>query len=707
MIGGYLKIGGDLKSWMRRFIRMSLEAQPLCLLFSLFNFALLVGKDANSTFSWLVVAAICVAAALALGFLFSLIPGRGQPIAITFLRALFVVFFVATVFFPQGGALQDGSQTPLPSWQERWPLYAVYVLAIIATAAAGYIWRDQLKRVFLASVILSVGFILYTAGGALLLASPGVLSGHTDMTYAKGRNVVIVLADMLQGSTVEQTFNFHPELKAEFPGFTAYTRAISPFPFTAFSMPAILSGKTYASSNPSPKFAENMQAAKENSFITDARAKGYPEIIVGTKMVVLDAHQQMYSPSDEQQLLFVRNAIDLGFVRVFSYRFLASLFNVETSLPELFHAKSESLRLSRRMAREAIGRDQNKIFLIHNFVPHAPTATYDETGYARSASGDQDLAYLGETSLFLKSMGQIVSQLKTLGLYDEALVIITGDHGHFEGARQSLLQNYPGAEDLNRPTNSVWARGAKMYNPAILVKPPHATGALSISRAPASITHIRAMVDAGLNKKSFSPDQVLADAFATTQDMDVVVFTNDVQDAPPYQSAKSHVVIKSEGNASTLIDLLSDHDHAPFSYPAYQLGSTIPASTYLGGEHSRNAQGAWIQDSAVYLSLTLKEMPEEADGFTLNLSGTPLVSKDHAQQRLRFSANGMDLGTLSFTKSSETKSLDIPRSAFDGDKLLLVIEPLDAASPKSLGLYDYGFDVSVLLHSFSLSADAS
>ena len=279
--------------WVRLFARLLGVAIPLCCLFTVFNPALIFFQQDLYPLAasfWMNLLGIGLAAALGLSVTllplqFGLYRWRGGAVthvAQAFLSACFVVFFFATVFYPQASPLQDGSTATEPTVLDMLPLYIGYGIAVITITFIALKQAALFRRLALMACLFCAGLSIYVAVATTYQNSQlTYISEETDLSFGSKKNIIVIVADMLQGTSVEKVLKLYPELKEKLPGFTVYTRAISPFPFTYFALPAILSGKVYASNEDIPTFIKNLNTAYADSFITDAQKTGYGTLNIG------------------------------------------------------------------------------------------------------------------------------------------------------------------------------------------------------------------------------------------------------------------------------------------------------------------------------------------------------------------------------------------------------------------------------------------
>lgn len=699
----------SIRTWCRYFCRMVLESLPLCFLFTLLNPALIILQDSTYPMNlqaWLFLIALGVFASVGVGLFLSLIPERGGKSITLVLRAFFFTFFLITIFYPYGGSLQDGSVEVHTAWSELLPIYTVYFLLFVAVLWLKHRYFDALQRIYILSILLALAIASYGAYDATKrFAAVTPLDDSVDLTFAKNKNIVVIIADMLQGTTVEQALNLHPELKDTFSGFTFYTRAVSPFPLTDFALPALLTGRTYAQNTKEPlSSTENRSLAQRDSFIIDARQQGYDSVVVGADAPTTDRAFSLMPRSKSLEFSFICDHIDLGFVRIFKRRILGGeFFNVRLE-SYCLALKSASYQFLKKLTGTGIGSAPNKLFAIHNFMTHTPVASYKEGMEPRAIAAPSDAEYMEETFYFLSSIGQLFEHLKHIGVYDDALVIVVGDHGHFSGYSKTLYTSFPGAEDFKGHEIGPWARAVCMYNPALLIKPPKAAGTTIVSHEPASLTHVRPLVDAALKQPIVSVTDIISENLQRNPAMDIIVFGKKTQGSP-YLSAKSHVALQLHGNASELAKLFLQTDRFPFTYPRYALGTTAKmtkGNNFLEGAWLQEEKGAWLQGRIAYMSLSL-ENPQSTGDFVLTLGAMPLISNSHPRQRIRVYANGQELGVITFRKIEE-QSVILPGNIVreSSNKLRLDLEPLDAVSPKELGKWATECPISIFVQTVAI-----
>lgn len=338
--------------------------------------------------------------------------------------------------------------------------------------------------------------------------TPRTNASPVEALYAFGskRNVIIILSSMLQGNLLEQALRKDDAVRKKYAPFMVYSRAISPFPLTGYALPALLGGATYALPDKKPAFAENLSAALADSFVTDAGKMGYDTIAVlgdssGLPFVSVASKNILLAPSNE------------GLSQAAKLRFRKMLGQEDAS--SLSVQKESSLALFREWTKRAhIGKDENRMFFVHSFLTQSPVSYNREGQRLKKTALQRDpREALHEEILFsLDVLSALFEKMKSLGIYDDAMIVIAADHGHPLGHDPVNLDPPKTPANIYPPT---------MYNPAIMIKPPRAKGG-GISHATIGLVDLRAIIRTSLNIGAFNLPQTLSRIRKRNPTLDVV-----------------------------------------------------------------------------------------------------------------------------------------------------------------------------------------
>jgi hypothetical protein len=685
----------QVKNWLKSYLHVFLETLPFVGLIFVLNpilIALAPSEPFDHKLAFVILGAVGLLVSMFVALVISFASDKYRHIIITLFRSLFLLFFSISIFYSQGGSRIDGSTTITPSLAYYFLFYGSCTIAVVVLFVLFEKFKNVLRNLYVTFALFGVILAIYYPLLRWEQPSPHVhnYSVNTNLDFASDRNIIVILADMMQGSTLEQYFRIYPTEKDNFQGLTLFSRATSPFPFTTYAAPAILTGNVY--NKGSIKTAEEAQKeAWTSSFLTDAMNSGFAPTTIGLDCVKLHPDQFSYQSSNPFGAALTLFALSIQKMTQ-SPRALG--FNSERWLVGY---KIKSTEIMDRLAEAPIGKSKNKIFFFHSMIPHAPCVfKRKDLEFMPLLLDPLDLNvenYWEETAFFLGQLSRVFEHMKRLGIYDKSLIIITGDHGHFIGG-QGKLYEYPGSEDFEGDSRGAWARFVSMYNPGILIKPPLTEGALQISRAASSTLGIRPLVQRYIANQT----ELLKD-FELTGQNKVIVFKEGIT-SDPYQSPDEHILLEFSGNASALAHIFKNSQWVERDL-LYKIGNKITNfKNHLNCKWLLETGGAWLQGRSADLSILLPDIEDKA--YKLQVSFSPLVNKRHPIQRIRISLNNTVLGLFSF-KEKQILDIVIPKGLFVKDKInKFTFEPLDAISPKEIGAWESSSELSVFLQSFQL-----
>lgn len=631
-----------------------------------------------------------------MSMLLFIIPAKIRGWLFSILLSVFLLFFLITVFYPEGARPWDGGEQII-SVPTLLLTYFIYFLVLILLLV---ITRKNNKTILRLVLLLTIaGFlalpyaiyktnITFTAQFQDGIKHINEIS-EDDISFGQEKNIIIILADMLQGSTVEQVLNINPLLLEKYPGFVAYTRATSPFPITTFALPSMMNGKLYSvDQNTVPPIKD---ASYKDGIFSDARANDYTTFLLSVYAQNDPDRTFTYS----KQVQSAKAIISAGLARLFKV-----LIWLEHDIKDKFFVDwgVEGRDLLRRMGNANISSENNKFFFIHHLIPHSPTV-FDKDGNVLDVPASDIAGYFEETEFSLKINLPIIERLQQLGLYDDALIIIVGDHGHYQGLRPRLYWEVPGADDFRGYMKAEGStRHVAMHNPAMLVKLPQDKGEMRISHDVISNTDIRSFVQSYMQNKTLQQTQEALEKWQQDNPHHIVLFKSETPS--PYHYRDMHQVFELKGNASAIPELFVS---LPMEPVAHKFGDVFTAWP-KGGGWLAEAKGAWLMDYPKTIRLVVDDYP--SGETSLRLDVTPLVRAKHPLQRIILKINDKEIGQVDFTKSGrQDVVLDIPAGIISEDGVAdITIIPLDAQSPTSMGAWDFDAPLSLFFYGIQFVA---
>ncbi|MBC8528123.1 hypothetical protein H8699_01545 [Christensenellaceae bacterium NSJ-44] len=573
-------------------------------------------------------------------------------------------------------------------------------------------WKNALRILasgLVAVQVVTLGILLLTTDGAF--ENRGADLFLTDKAlYEVGQqdNVIVFVLDMFDEDYYQMISKEHPEALESFDGFTHFSNTVGKFSTTNYSIPYLLTNKANI---PQQDYGEYLnQAYAENSFLTDLKEAGYqidlytsedyvPETMLGT---VNNYAQEKLVPTSNWAM----------FKKL--YRFTASKYFPQTLKKYVWFWEDEFQKIRSVESGDSaystdnnnadfyqgmmedgiqIGESAKEMKFIHLHGAHYPN-TIDEN--VQPVEG----ADVIDTSRgVLKIVSDYMSQLKDLGLYDDATIILLADHGYFNGV---------------------------VTNPLLMVKRPGDTGPLAEADNPVSHDNFQAtLMDAiGMNEDG----KYGVSAFDTTVggQEQRVFYRYTLVDA----SAKDEAYTGREPYDCIELLFPDDSNNAGYVVPTGKLypveggERALPAyNPYTLGEQLRYS-GDDLDDRYIFdygalkldfdqvhlgskqalISMTLEgELPQSGE-----LTGEIQYGEvTHGSQRIMIYAGegaGEKVFSETVTQNNGTLTFKIPTELVSEDRKLLIRIEMPDSYPKGWFEHHYqGYHSALELKGFKLS----
>ncbi|MEZ5276213.1 MAG: sulfatase-like hydrolase/transferase [Opitutaceae bacterium] len=355
---------------------------------------------------------------------------------------------------------------------------------------------------------------------SLLFATPGALSrsereGSPEdlFTFSKKQNVLIILLDTLESDVVQQVFDEFPSDQQVFDGFVFYRNSLSGYPTTKANVPLILSGEYYRNRINAYTFAENLSKSEDNlpRFLKD---RGFRTHLIGTRNLFIADNA-----NSDIQIDYLRNAsgvdlsrellslADLTAFRVVPHFLKKRVYNNQRWFFINLGADHElddmpavenlyDLKFTRALERQASVDDGKPVFkYIHFWGAHPPIRLNEKLDYVELPHSRENLVTY--TRAGMEMLHRIFRKMKEIGVYDNTLIVVTGDHG--AGFHQYAANPLAGgvAKDLIEDT-TVERLVKSSALAAVLVKKIDSRGPLRIDDRPVTIGDYSASIAGSL-----------------------------------------------------------------------------------------------------------------------------------------------------------------------------------------------------------------
>ena len=622
-----------------------------------------------------------------------------------------VMFVLAFATYLHGNVLRwdagilDGEALHTGAW---WAVAADFLLWAVLAALA---WRYRqwlavhgLKLCVLLAVFQLVGAVdlkhRSEGGSRILQELPAGLPQFHD-----GPNVVHIVLDGFQGSVFGHLVEQQPGLGEDFSGFTYFRDTLTPSDVTYLSLPASLSGRPFDNQTTIAEYHDaNIDSGNLYHFL---HGKGL-EIDVATpvwwndRQDIFSAYYWLPAPFVGLHETIRATAwylLDISLFRQVPSAFKPAIYSDGTWLlssrfseaPEQrFEHFAHNAFLQRLTETAELGRQRSTYKLIHLITPHAPLVSRADCGFTGRELPMTLEATAGQSLCTTDRVLDFLQKLRELGIYDEALIVIHGDHG---GGVP-----FPMVDEAGETISSLELLPRQGGNPLplLMVKPPGAGGPLAVSDRFVSLADIPATVSGRLGLEHSFPgvdvfsaepargprvyytsEQHRNDAFEKGRFSD---FTRFSLDGSMFEAASWRKKERFEAWGADLSGVYAWGTELTFG----RNGSYRPFSD--GGWTVTRTEGInWTQGKESGLLIPL---PETGRAVRMQFSAKPMLVDGLLEvQRVRIEVNGREIGRMELDEyRTATHVFDIPADLVgDSGSLAIRFYLPDAAAPAVLG----------------------
>ena len=446
------------------------------------------------------VFAAAALAAVALALALSLARGRAHALALAVTAALGVAAWIQALLLNKGLPLADGYPVDWSLFDKISLVSTLAWAAIIACAVAFALARASLARVaaiavaVALSVVQAAGLASAWAGASASLGEDGEIyvteKGLFDVSPAS--NVIVFIVDTVDTKIALDVAAREPGLLDGFDGFTWFTNSTGSMIPTRYAMPALLTG--VHPNDPDERFQDFMYFwYDKSSFMDQMKATGYSLGVYSGDVAWTSRERERFASwtinyrsfdgSGDKHLdaLGTVGALwrcglyrDLPWpLKRFAWYYTDELNSAmvdkrdegSQDVPYLIDDPLFNAKLLDRGL--ALNDDATGSFrLIHLLGSHDPYIMDRHARDARPGWTTMEEQTLGVFTI----LRNYFAELKRLGAYDEATIIVTADHGDWSSSIEKLAE----------PTN-----------PVLMVKPRQSAeeAARPLVRSDAPVSH--------------------------------------------------------------------------------------------------------------------------------------------------------------------------------------------------------------------------
>ena len=442
------------KGWLRRFLVLLAPAFLMC--FTAIFFGPLDIVNSNQMYLTFSAGSIApafglatVGATVVIAAVFALIPGRVRGLAIGILLGVAVMFYVQAAFMNGVIGTLDGNTFDWHDFpQEAYKNIVIWAGVLIVLIVLAVLFPEKAKTVCLivcAALFLAQAVALVTTWVPEDKSTPNYqLSGDDQFEFSTGENIIFITLDQFNPLIFEEQLEADPSLREYFKDFLYFDNMSSCYSFTFPSLMYLGTHQYFDTTVPTREAVYNAwhsDQAQEfydilhehgyevNLFMESNYAALGAENMIGKADNVVEAGDLVVTP------LFFEFVLDMSLYRYMPI-LLKNDFCVSTGgivdISTYEGVKKLRINYDFLSSLEADGltlTDEHNVFnWYHMAGAHFPYVV-DYDGYLC----DEDETDRNEQLHgYLVMVGTFFEYLKDIGVYDDATIIISADHGYFE-----------------------------------------------------------------------------------------------------------------------------------------------------------------------------------------------------------------------------------------------------------------------------------
>ena len=662
--------------------------------------------------SWYFLLVIAFGLSAVITLLIVFLKPRAFGIATILLLTIgFLVWFQGNILIWDYGVL-DGRQIDWSKYATRGYVDTLVWLIFFAIAY----WKREWIYKNVKSVALALLLIQSITVAVAFFQAPEepewkkyTVDKDAQFNFSKQRNVIILVLDTFQSDIFQELIDENPEWRNDFSGFTYFRNAIGGFPTTYPSIPLILTGEYYDNSTPIREFLKSVYSTR--SIPVTLKQNGYQVELYGSP-------RTDFCPNDAKK---VPPALDGTIVKQVQGLVVAALFRHvphivkkhlhdftnRNVLDPLTRSNLDFVINASRLCKATNDKPLFKLFHIAGAHPpfrinenlEVVNLNYDLPGYKSQAAGALTIA-----RIFLKA-------LRDIGVYDNSLIFIIGDHGggFFDNYETRIKED--GTMQIGKAPKLVSDRIIKAGIPLMLVKPFGSKGEMKVSDAPVSLSDIPKTIVSELGISEVYPGRSVFEVGSSEirprrflyyrweheywekeflPDMEEYIITGFSWSSqswmPTYRKFTPQGVQISEP-------------------PIYEYGTEI---TFGEGGNAQYYQGAgwsfpekgftWTDGRDASLLIPVKASKSD---LILRAMLFPLLGQSVKQQRVSIYINGAKVDQWTVDTGGVYGTV-VPRELVKNSSLGILFDLPDAISPKELNINEDQRQLAIALRSLTL-----
>jgi len=340
--------------------------------------------------------------------------------------------------------------------------------------------------------------------------------------FSRNGNILHIVADGFQSDVFDELLHqerLKDNYQDSFQGFVFYRETLGAFPYTKFAIPAFLASEMYSNKLPKDVYVDKI--LKGHTILSAAYNERYEIDIASGGNYLINRYSNlpytnMYNldniKSASAEFRDTAVIIDLALFRVSPHFLKKYVYNNQDWLVSKL-AKSENIFqfsyfshtifLNMFSQIMSIEREEPVYKYIHVMNTHNPMVVDNQCRYAGQATKMNRTTLTIQSRCTLDTLSMLFQKMKDLGVYDNTLIIVHGDHGGW-------APNYRQGPPVTFSTGAIardWL--TSLASPLLAIKKPNDNANFRVSDVQASLLDIPATISDIMNWDTYFKSQSL------------------------------------------------------------------------------------------------------------------------------------------------------------------------------------------------------
>ena len=429
---------------------------------------------------WLSHFAISVCFALILSVILFIFFPAITRILKSLVLVIYTFLFVRAFFFPESFGSLDGVELKITKMSEDYSLW----IATLAFIVLFFIVRKYTNIAINFMQASAVSMIALVTFIYMSHSEPSESTSHLSR-FSSNTNVIVFSFDSIQNDLLVDLLSEDEKLESILSDFTMYTDVVAHAPNTRLSLLSTLAGRYIPVGVDGSDFSQIPDHFRRNALPNVMARHDYEVDVFGVdcdlliKSTCLDTSSLLPKEVAANYRLTAYEAVILRVIPK------SLSWNIVSTLSENYSQafKGELTLMSQDKEGHGFGVDKyifNKmyddiylvdepVFKFHHYkFSHQPIRFDGDCSYSSNTPQNIESAK-AEITCVLNEFNSFLNQLKNLGIYEDAVIVLTSDHGY----EYTILPEIKDGEDYSGGyinNNGSWS--ASRYWPVLLLKRP-------------------------------------------------------------------------------------------------------------------------------------------------------------------------------------------------------------------------------------------